>query len=53
MLEDDEKWIDFNAHRRKGTSNDLDKAEYLVAMAQYKKYGTEYYLFGRVYKVKK
>ena len=53
LLEDGEKWIDFNAHRRKGTSNDLDKAEYLVAMAQYKKYGAEYYLFGGVYKVKK
>ena len=53
LIEDADKWIDFNAHRKKRTSNELDKAEYLIAMAQYKKYGSEYYLFGGVYKVKK
>ena len=53
LLEDGDRWIAFNAHRTKKTSNDLDKAEYLVAMAQYKQYGKEYYLFGGIYKVKK
>lgn len=52
--EEDINWIGMNSHRsKKSRSNDLDKAEYLLAFAQYYPYGPEYYIFGGMYKVEK
>lgn len=52
--EEDPDWIGMNSHRNKRSkSNDLDKAEYLLAFAQYYPYGPEYYIFGGMYKVEK
>lgn len=52
--EDDPQWIGMNAHRRKNqNNNNLDKAEYLLAFAQYYPYGTKYYVFGGMYRVEK
>ena len=53
LLENEPRWIEMNAHRKKQSSNDLDKAEYLLAFAQYYPYGTDYYMFGGLYKVEK
>lgn len=51
---DDSNWIRINAHRKeKNVSNNLDKAEYLLAFAQYYPYGPRYYIFGGYYKVVK
>ena len=53
--EDDLKkdaWIKMNAHRsEKSVSNNLDKAEYILSFAQYYPYGTNYYVFGGLYKI--
>lgn len=52
--EDDPQWIGMNAHRRKNqNNNNLDKAEYLLAFAQYYPYGPKYYVFGGMYRVEK
>lgn len=46
-------WIGMNAHRRKHANNNLDKAQYLLAFAQYDPYGAQFYVFGGLYKIEK
>ncbi|MBE5963838.1 MAG: GIY-YIG nuclease family protein [Lachnospira sp.] len=46
-------WINMNAHKKKQANNNLNKAKYLLAFAQYYPYGSEYYIFGGMYEVKK
>ncbi len=53
LLEDDNKWIEMNAHKRKQPNNNLNKAQYLLSFAQYYPYGPNYYMFGGMYKVEK
>ena len=54
LLNDDPRWIEMNAHRRitRNPSNNLDKAQYLLAFAQYTDYGPDYFIFGGMYEVK-
>lgn len=47
----DDPWIQMNAHKRKHANNNLDRAKYLLAFAQYYPYGADYYIFGGFYKV--
>ena len=47
------EWIGMNAWKTKQANNNLNKADYLLAFAQYYPYGPEYYIFGGMYKVVK
>lgn len=53
LLEDSEEWINLNAWKKKQTNNNLNHAEYLIALAQYYPYGPQYFMFGGLYKVEK
>lgn len=53
LLEDSEEWIIMNAWKTKQTNNNLNHADYLVALAQYYPYGPQYFIFGGLYKVEK
>lgn len=49
----DSDWIQMNSWKTKQANNNLNKAEYLMAFAQYYPYGPDYYIFGGLYKVEK
>lgn len=51
--EEDTEWISMNAWKTKHANNNLNRAEYLLAFAQYYPYGPNYYIFGGMYKVEK
>lgn len=51
LLEDKPEWIEMNAYKTKQANNNLNKAKYLLAFAQYYPYGPNYYIFGGMYKV--
>ena len=51
--EENPEWIGMNAHKKKQANNNLNKAKYLLAFAQYYPYGPEYYIFGGMYEVEK
>lgn len=51
--EEDPEWINMNAHKKKQANNNLNRADYLLAFAQYYPYGPDYYIFGGMYKVEK
>ena len=53
LLEDDPEWLIMNSWKTKQSNNNLNHAEYLIAMAQYYPYGPEYFVFGGLYKVEK
>lgn len=49
--EENPNWISMNAHKRKHANNNLNRADYLLAFAQYYPYGPNYYIFGGMYRV--
>lgn len=51
LLEDKPEWIEMNAYKTKQPNNNLNKAKYLLAFAQYYPYGPNYYIFGGMYEV--
>lgn len=51
--EDDPKWIEMNSWKTKQANNNLNRADYLLAFAQYYPYGPDYYIFGGMYRVEK
>lgn len=51
--EDETEWEQINAWKTKHPNNNLNHADYLLAFAQYYPYGPEYFIFGRLYKIKK
>jgi len=53
LLEDDPKWMGMNRWKTKQPNNNLNNADYLIALAQYYPYGPEYFVFGGMYEVKK
>lgn len=53
LLEDKPEWVNMNAWKTKQPNNNLNKAEYLLAFAQYYPYGPNFYIFGGLYKVEK
>jgi len=52
LMDDDQKWHGMNTYRD-SHHNNLDHADYLIALAQYHPYGKEYFMFGGIYKVEK
>lgn len=53
LLDDDFGWIEMNSWKTKQSNNNLNHADYLIALAQYYPYGPEYFVFGGLYKVEK
>ena len=53
LLEDDPEWINMNRWKTKQSNNNLNNSDYLIALAQYYPYGSEYFIFGGLFKVKK
>ena len=53
LLEDDPRWLGMNRHKEKHPNNNLNKADYLIALAQYYPYGSEYFVFGGLFCVEK
>lgn len=54
LLDDSDRWLEMNEWRsKKGSNHNLDKADYLIALAQYYPYGSNYYIFGGMYRVNK
>lgn len=51
LRDDDPEWIGMNAYKTKHANNNLNRAEYLLAFAQYYPYGPNYFIFGGMYKV--
>ncbi len=48
---DYQKWLDMNAQKEKQANNNLNRAKYLLAFAQYYPLGPQFYIFGGMYKV--
>ncbi|MBO0439040.1 GIY-YIG nuclease family protein [Candidatus Enterococcus ikei] len=53
LLEDNPEWLTMNQWKTKQPNNNLNQAEYLIALAQYYPYGPEYFVFGGLYEVVK
>lgn len=53
LLEDDTEWLNMNRWKTKHPNNNLNYAEYLIALAQYYPYGPQYFIFGGLFKVEK
>jgi len=53
LMDKDSDWIEMNAWKTKQPNNNLNSADYLIALAQYYPYGPQYYMFGGIYKVEK
>lgn len=47
------KWLNMNAFKKKQANNNLSNSEYLLTFAQYYPLGSQYYIFGGMYKVEK
>ena len=53
LRDDDQQWENMNAWKTKQANNNLNNADYLLSFAQYHPYGSEFYIFGGMYKVEK
>lgn len=53
LLSDNKRWIEMNAHKSKHANNNYSDAKYVLSFAQYYPYGSNYYMFGGLYKIKK
>ena len=53
LLDDDPEWIKMNSWKTKQPNNNLNAADYLIALAQYYPYGPEYFMFGGLFQVEK
>lgn len=51
LLDEPDTWLRMNSWREDNNNHNLDRAKYLIAMAQYYPYGKDYYIFGGLYKV--
>jgi len=51
LMDRESEWIEMNAWKTIQANNNLNNADYLIALAQYYPYGPQYYLFGGIYKV--
>ena len=51
LYDDDPEWINMNAWRTKQNNNNFGNAEYVLSFAQFYVYGTEYFIFGGMYKI--
>jgi len=53
LLNDDPEWLTMNRWKKKQPNHNLNKADYLIALAQYYPYGPQYFIFGGMFKVEK
>ena len=53
LLEGHPSWRGMNAWKTKHPNNNLNHADYLIALAQYYPYGSQYFIFGGLFKVEK
>lgn len=53
LLDDSPEWIALNSWKTKQSNNNLNTANYLIALAQYYPYGSEYFVFGGLFEVQK
>lgn len=53
LLSDDLRWMEMNCWKSKQANNNYSDAEYVLAFAQYYTYGSNYYMFGGLYKIEK
>lgn len=51
LADDPEDWLNMSRHRERHQNNNLDRAEYLLAFAQYYPYGPQYFIFGGFFEV--
>lgn len=51
--EEDPDWVGMNSWKARQANNNLNRADYLLAFAQYYPYGPQYYIFGGMYRVEK
>jgi hypothetical protein len=51
LLDDSDDWFQMNEWKTRHANNNLNHAEYMIALAQYYPYGPEYFMFGGLYKV--
>ena len=52
LAEDPEEWLNMSRHRERHQNNNLDRADYLLAFAQYYPYGPQYFIFGGFFRVR-
>lgn len=53
LLDDNPEWINMNRWKTKHPNNNMNNADYLIALAQYYPYGPEYFIFGGIFKIEK
>lgn len=53
LLNDDYRWIEMNSWKTKQANNNYAAAEYVLTFAQYYPFGSNYYMFGGLYKIEK
>lgn len=53
LRDEDPGWIRMNSWKEKHANHNLNYVDYMLAFAQYPAYGTNYYVFGGMYKVEK
>lgn len=51
LADDPEDWLNMSRYRERHQNNNLDRAEYLLAFAQYYPYGPQYFIFGGFFRV--
>ena len=53
LLSDSDRWMEMNCWKSKQANNNYSDAEYVLSFAQYYPYGSNYYMFGGLYKIEK
>ncbi len=53
LLSNDEEWMSMNGWKTKHPNNNYGNAKYVLSFAQYYPYGSKYFLFDGLYKIKK
>lgn len=53
LMSDDDRWMEMNSWKSKQANNNYSDAEYVLSFAQYYPYGSNYYIFGGLYKIEK
>ncbi len=53
LLSDNDRWMEMNCWKSKQANNNYSDAEYVLSFAQYYPYGSNYYMFGGLYKIEK
>lgn len=53
LLSDNDRWLEMNCWKSKQANNNYSDAEYVLSFAQYYPYGSNYYMFGGLYKIEK